>query len=304
MCLDGGFTCPNRDGHLGRGGCAYCSPVGSWRTGGGNMPEGRPDAPPSLEQQARREIERVSRRYGARRYIAYFQAYSGTYAEPRTLRRLYDRALGVSPDVVALAVGTRPDCVDSEKLDLLASYRERGYLVWVEYGLQSACDRTLERIGRGHDSRCFAEAARLTAERGIGVFAHVIAGLPGEGTREFRHTADFLATLPVQGVKLHNLNILRGTRMARWYREGRVRPLAMDRYADMVVDFLERTNPRVVVARLVADAPKDLLLAPPWSVRKQEVTGCILRRFRERETEQGRLWSENGGQSGCREEAV
>jgi hypothetical protein len=204
----------------------------------------------------------VSRRYGARRYIAYFQAYSGTYAEPSRLRELYDRALGASPDIVALAVGTRPDCVDPEKLDLLASYRERGYLVWVEYGLQSACDRTLEKIGRGHDTHCFVRAARLTADRGIGVYIHVIAGLPGEGPREFRQTADFLSSLPVQGVKLHNLNILRGIRMAVWYRQGGVKPLTMDSYADMVVDFLERTDPRVVVARLVADAPSNLLLAP------------------------------------------
>jgi hypothetical protein len=247
-------------------------------------------------------VDRVIRRYGARRYIAYFQAFSGTYADPAVLRSLYDRALGACPDIVALAVGTRPDCVDPARLDLLASYRERGFEVWVEYGLQTACDRTLDALGRGHDAACFVRAARMTAERRVGVFVHVMAGLPGEGRREFNETAELLAGLPVTGVKLHNLNILGGTRMARWYREGRVRPLELEEYADMAVDFLERTDPLVVVARLAADAPRGLLLAPLWSLRKQEVAARIRGRFLDRDTVQGRLHLEEGG--GCRGGAV
>jgi hypothetical protein len=163
----------------------------------------------------------------------------------------------------------------------------------VEYGLQSGSDRTLARIGRGCSSGRFARAARLTAERGLGVMAHVIAGLPGEGREEFKNTARFIAGLPVGGVKVHNLNILRTTRAAAWYETGELRPLEPGEYADMVVDFLELSSPDLLVARMTAEAPSDLLIAPRWSLDKQRMLALIRARFEERSTRQGRLYRQS-----------
>jgi radical SAM protein (TIGR01212 family) len=287
ICLDAGFTCPNRDGTLGSGGCIYCSDQGSWRVNRELLP---------LAEQVRLEKERVRKRYGARKYLAYFQAFSSTYASPARLEKIYDSVMKDNPDVVGMIVGTRPDCVDREKLELIASYRTRDREVWIEYGLQSSHDRTLELIGRGHNVRCFADAVRLTAEYAIGVFAHVILGLPGEDRGHVIETAEFLAGLPIDGVKLHNLNIIRGTTLQRWFEEGRVKALGLEEYAELVVDFLERTDPRVVVARLTAETPSRLLIAPEWSLHKGRAIERIRQAFRRRGSYQGRLHEEGSNE--------
>ena len=202
ITLDAGLTCPNRDGRVGAGGCLYCNARGS---GTGAWGRGQ-----SIPAQMEAGIARLSRRYGAARFIAYFQSFSNTYAPLARLRELYEAALA-SPQVVGLSIGTRPDCLGDDVLDLLAGYA-RDRLVWLELGLQSAHDATLARLNRGHDAACFSEAAARAAARGLAVVAHVILGLPGEGPREMAATARYLARLPVHGVKIHLLYVDQGFR--------------------------------------------------------------------------------------------
>ena len=279
VCLDAGLGCPNRDGKLGVGGCVFCSDSGSW----GERRHGEP-----LEEQLMREKERVRKRYRANRFIAYFQAFSNTYAPPHVLKRIYDSVMLGDEEIVGLAIGTRPDCIDSAKLDIISSYHVRKP-VWIEYGLQSAHDRTLELIGRGHNVQAFTDAVRTTHEYGIGVFAHVIIGLRGEGRQENIETAEYLAGLPIEGVKIHNLNIIRGTELVTWIDEGRVHPLTLEEYAERVVDFLERTNPEVAVARLSTDTAPDRLIEPKWSLNKNAVAARIRDEFSRRNSYQGCL---------------
>ncbi len=279
ICLDAGFSCPNRD--HGAGGCAYCADYGSW--GGQGKRE-------SIKQQVEREIGRVSRRYGARKYIAYFQAYTNTYASADRLKVIYDTALEISDDIVGLAIGTRPDCIDDEKLRIIAGYIKRGYGVWIEYGLQSANDATLKKIGRGHTVRDFQDAVHMTVRHEIPVTAHVIIGLPGETRSNIIATAKFLAGLPIHGIKIHNLNIVSGTRMEEWYHNGLVKALELEEYTDLVVDFLERTCPDVVIERLTAETPPAFLVAPRWSLDKQAAIRRIIERFEQRKSFQGRLF--------------
>jgi radical SAM protein (TIGR01212 family) len=236
----------------------------------------------------RREKDRVRRRYGANKFIAYFQAFSNTYAPPRVLRQIYDSVLEDDEEIVGIAIGTRPDCIDTEKLQLVSSYLPRKS-VWIEYGLQSAHDRTLELMGRRHDVQAFTDAVRETDAHGIGVYAHIIIGLPGEGRRQNIETAEYLAGLPVEGVKIHNLNVIRDTMLETWYDEGKVEPLTLEEYAERVVDFLERTRPEVVVARLSTDTEAERLVVPKWSLDKRAVTTRIIEEFSRRGTYQGRL---------------
>ena len=278
VSLDAGLGCPNRDGTISRGGCIYCDPLGS---GSGALRKGI-----SIEDQLRRGIRAASSRYGARRFIAYFQSFTNTHAPVPVLERLYDRALA-EPGVVGLAVGTRPDCVGEGVLDLLASYRDRA-LVWVEYGLQSAHDASLDLIRRGHDTACFERAVRSTADRGLNVCAHVILGLPGESRRMMIETARYVAGLPVSGLKIHGLYVIQGTELGRWYREGRFRCLDRETYVDTVVDVLERIPEDVVIQRLTGDPPRGrTLLAPGWSKEKGKTIERIRERLQERDTRQG-----------------
>jgi len=279
VCLDAGLGCPNRDGKLGTKGCVFCSDRGSWGERGRGSP---------LDEQVRREKDRVRRRYGANKFIAYFQAFSNTYAPPHVLKQIYDSVLDDDEEIVGLAIGTRPDCIDTEKLELISSYLPRKS-VWIEYGLQSAHDRTLELMGRRHDVQVFTDAVRETDAHGIGVYAHVIIGLPGEGRRQNIETAEYLAGLPVEGVKIHNLNVIRDTLLETWYDEGKVEPLTLEEYAERVVDFLERTRPEVVVARLSTDTEAERLVVPRWSLDKPAVMTRIIEEFSGRGTYQGRL---------------
>jgi len=278
VSLHAGFTCPNRDGRAGWGGCAYCANESF------SPQAGRPVRP--IREQMIEGMDYMRRRYKAEKFFAYFQAFTNTYADVDTLRRRYDEALDF-PDVVGLAIGTRPDCVPDAALDLVESYADR-VEVWLEYGLQSAHDRTLLAINRGHDVAAFRDAVERTRGRGIKVCAHVILGLPGETRRQMMATAEFLAELAIDGVKLHHLYIARGTAMAAEYAAGKVSVFAAEEYVSVACDFLERLPPAMTVKRLVGDTTgTDMLVAPCWPWSKTQVLNMMTAEFRRRGTAQG-----------------
>jgi radical SAM protein (TIGR01212 family) len=279
LTVDTGLTCPNRDGRVGTGGCIYCNAKGS---GTGAHARGL-----SITDQLQAGKAAVARRFKAKKFIAYFQSYSNTYAPLERLRSMYDEALAVE-GIVGLAVGTRPDCVDGAILDLLEEYARRT-LVWVEYGLQSAHDATLARINRGHDVAAFRRAVLETAGRGILICAHIILGLPGESAEQMKATADFIARLPIDGVKLHLLYVVRGTPMETLYRSGAYRCLTQEEYVALVCDLLERLPARMVIQRLTGDPHRDELVAPQWALAKAQTLQLIQQQLARRETHQGRL---------------
>lgn len=277
ISLDAGLTCPNRDGRVGAGGCLYCNPRGS---GTGAAARGL-----SLSAQIQAGISRLQQRYGASRFIAYFQSFSNTYAPVAQLRGLYDEALAF-PEVVGLSLGTRPDCLEDEVLELLAEYsRER--LLWLELGLQSAHDQTLKALNRGHDVACFTRAVVRAASRGLEVVAHVILGLPGEGPKEMAATAAYLARLPLQGVKIHLLYVVKGSDLAGLFQEGAYTCLTEEQYVRLVVDFVELLPPMFVIHRLTGDPHRQELLAPGWCLDKARVLGRIREEFARRGSRQG-----------------
>jgi uncharacterized protein len=278
ISVDAGMTCPNRDGTLSRGGCIYCNPKGS---GTGAFARGL-----TVTEQIEAGKFWMVKRYKAKRFIVYFQSFTNTYAPVETLRELYGQALAVD-GVVGLSIGTRPDCVSPPVLDLLAGYAETS-MIWLEYGLQSAHDATLARINRGHDFKCFEKAVIATRGRGIRICAHVILGLPGEGRKEMRATADALTRLGIDGVKLHLLYAVRGTKLAEMVRQGTYRCLERAEYADLVCDFLERLPPNVVVQRLTSDPHPDELAAPAWALEKQKNIDAVLNRIETRDAWQGK----------------
>ena len=284
ISLDAGLGCPNRDGTVSRGGCIFCDGRGS---GTGALKENQR----SISQQIEKAKEFIRKRYKARKFIAYFQSFSNTHAPVSHLRRLYDEALN-HPDMVGLSIGTRPDCVGQEILEMISVYRKQ-YLVWMEYGLQSAHDQTLSAINRGHSVACFERAARMTHDFGLNVCAHVILGLPGENRSMMLETARFVATLPVSGIKIHSLYVIRGTVLAERYKNGEFCCLTRDEYADLVVDFLELLPPHVVIQRLTGDPGRSDLLAPDWTVYKMKNLKCIQDTLERRDTWQGRLYPES-----------
>jgi hypothetical protein len=277
--LDAGFTCPNRDGTISRGGCIYCDPRGS---GTGAMTR----RGESLEEQIARGMERAREKYGASRFIAYFQSFTNTYGPVARLRELYDRALK-HEGVVGLSVGTRPDCVDKEVFSLLASYKEK-VLVWLELGLQSAHDRTLLQIHRGHDVACFDRAVAEAHGKGLNVCAHVILGLPGETREMMLETARHLAALAVGGVKIHSLYVVQGTPLAQMVERGEYRCLEREEYVELLLDFIERLPPAMVVQRLTGDPMPAELVAPLWMREKTRTLNLIAKRFEKRDSWQGK----------------
>jgi radical SAM protein (TIGR01212 family) len=277
ITLDAGLTCPNRDGRVGTGGCLYCNARGS---GTGAWGRGQ-----DISTQMEAGLARLARRYGAAKFIAYFQSFSNTYAPVARLRELYDAAL-TYPQVVGLSIGTRPDCVGVEVLDLLADYA-RDRLVWLELGLQSAHDATLQRINRGHEVACFTKAVSRAAERGLDVVAHVILGLPGEGPGEMAATAEYLARLPLHGVKIHLLYVIKDSGLAALYRAGEYACLTEDQYIRLVVDFIERLPAGLVIHRLTGDPHPEELVVPTWCLDKLRVRQRIQEEFARRGTRQG-----------------
>lgn len=277
LSVDAGFTCPNRDGTLGSTGCIFCGGKGSGSFG---ILRGE-----SVAEQLEHAKEVMVRKYKASKFIAYFQSYSNTYAPVERLKALYDEALSI-PDVVGLIVGTRPDCLPEDTLDLLAGYSRRSYF-WLELGLQSPLDRTLKRIGRGHDVASFVAAVAACKARGIRVCAHIILGLPGESREEMLSGANLLNRLGVDGVKIHLLHVMRGTRLELMYREGELPLMDRDGYVGLVCDFLERLDPAIVVQRLTGDGNRQELVAPLWSLKKFEVLNCIDGELASRNSSQG-----------------
>jgi uncharacterized protein len=277
LSVDAGFTCPNRDGKTGVEGCIFCGGKGAGSYG---ILRGK-----GVADQLEHAKEVMVRKYKAERFIAYFQSYSNTYAPVERLRGLYDEALSV-PDVVGLIVGTRPDCLPEQTLDLLADYAERCYF-WLELGLQSPLDRTLAAIGRGHDLASFRRALQGCRARRLRVSAHMILGLPGETREEILSGAYFLNEVGVDGVKIHLLHVMKGTRLAAQYRAGTVSVLDRDDYVGLVCDYLERLDPRIVVQRLTGDGNRQDLIAPLWSLQKFEVLNCIDNELARRGTRQG-----------------
>jgi len=277
VTLDAGLSCPNRDGRVGVGGCLYCNARGS---GTGAWAAGL-----SISNQLQEGISRLSRRYGARRVIAYFQSFSNTYAPLTRLRSLYQEALAF-PQVVGLSIGTRPDCLEEEVLDLLCSYA-RDWLVWLELGLQSAHDATLKKLNRGHDVASFTQGVTRAASRGLEVIAHIILGLPGEGPEEMAATAAYLAKLPLQGVKIHLLYVIQGSGLAKLYQQGDYQCLSEVDYISRVVDFIELLPPSMVIHRLTGDPHPEELLAPAWCRDKSRVLRRIKEEFARRGSRQG-----------------
>ncbi len=275
--VDAGFTCPNRDGTVGTGGCIYCGGRGSGSHG--ILPE------LGVREQVEHGKEIMARKYKARRFIAYFQAYSNTHAPVDRLRRLYDEALA-SPDVVGLIVGTRPDCLPPEVLDLLGEYAQKTWF-WLELGMQSHLDRTLEYLGRGHDFRTFEEGVRRVKGAGLRLCCHLMLGLPGETREEMLAGADTLNSLGVDGVKLHLLHIMKGTELELRYQRGEVGVMERDDYVGLVCDYLERLESGIVIQRLTGDGGRDHLVAPLWSLKKFEVLNAIDAELERRGTRQG-----------------
>jgi radical SAM protein (TIGR01212 family) len=284
ISVDAGLTCPNRDGRVGTGGCIYCNARGS-----GTGAHGRGL---SVTEQLQQGKAALVRRYKARKFLAYFQSFCNTYAPLETLRRLYAEALDV-PDIVGLAIGTRPDCVDTGVLELLEELA-RGHLIWIEYGLQSAHDTTLARLNRGHTFGRFAKAVAATRQRGIRICTHVILGLPGETHKQMLATADAVAALGIDGIKLHLLYVVRGTPLEALYRAGRYTCLEQAAYVDLVCDFIERLPPEMVIQRLTGDPHPEELVAPRWSLKKSETRALIQAALAQRDAWQGKRCQQRG----------
>lgn len=282
ITLDGGFSCPNRDGSKGRGGCTYCNN----RTF--NPAYCHRDKP--VAEQMREGIAFFAHKYPQMRYLAYFQAYTNTYASLHILKERYEEALSVE-GCVGIVIGTRPDCMPDELLSYLEELSRRTFVL-VEYGIESCNDATLLRINRGHDYAAAVDAVQRTVARGIPVGAHIILGLPGEDREEIMRQATELSHLPLTTLKMHQLQLIRGTRMAEEYaaRPTDFHLFALDDYVDTVVDYVERLRPSLVLERFASQSPKELLIAPDWGLKNYELVDKVKKRMRERGTWQGRLF--------------
>jgi len=288
VSVDAGFTCPNRDGKLGEGGCTFCN------NDAFNPSYCLPEK--SISKQIEEGISFHRRRY--RRsigYLAYFQAYTNTYGNPDRLRTLYNEALAV-PEVIGLVIGTRPDEVDNEKLDLLQELSE-SYYITIEYGVESVYDKTLKRINRGHDFSTSVKAIEETARRGINCGAHFIFGLPGESRAEMLACSDIISELPLSSVKFHQLQIIEDTVMAEEYKKepSDFNFFTWEEYQDFFISFLERLNPSIVVERFTGEAPPKLILSPRWGKGRSD--GLMVefeRKMEELDTWQGRLYGGSG----------
>lgn len=283
LSVNAGFTCPNRDGSVGRGGCTYC-----------NNQSFNPDYCATEEcvaQQLERGKSFFSRKYPNMQYLAYFQAYTNTYGELSHLKALYEEALAVE-GVVGLVVGTRPDCMPDELLDYFAELHRRVFVL-IEYGVETVHDSTLQRINRGHSFACSADAIRRTAERGIPVGAHMILGLPGEDRDAILEQPRLLSELPLSTLKLHQLQIVKGTAMAREFlhQPDDFHLYSAAEYAELVVDYLERLSPRIAVERFTSQSPKELLLAPDWGLKNYEFVERVRRILHQRDSFQGKNFS-------------
>nr|WP_320049042.1 TIGR01212 family radical SAM protein [uncultured Desulfuromonas sp.] len=277
ISIDAGFSCPNRGLDRLSPGCLFCEPNGSGSFGIARRL--------SVAEQVEHGKEIMVRKYKAKYFMGYFQPFSNTYAPVEQLRAFYDEALSVS-GVVGLAVGTRPDCLDDKVLDLLEEYHRRTYF-WLEVGVQSCHDKTLNFLRRGHDYACFLDAYHRAQQRGLKLCVHVILGLPGETHEDMLATADEMARLKVEGIKVHLLHVLKDTELGQLYQQGAFTLFDQQSYVKTVVDFIERLHPQTMIQRLTGDGPRDILLAPRWSLKKWEVLNAIDEEFERRGSRQG-----------------
>ncbi|MBI3600073.1 MAG: TIGR01212 family radical SAM protein [Nitrospinae bacterium] len=277
IVIDAGFNCPNRDGKVGTGGCIYCS-GGSYY-----LPDFYKNL--SVREQLISSIANIKNRFHVNKFIAYFQAYSNTYAAADKLKKIYDEALSVD-GIVGLSVGTRPDCLSNNILALLERYTESTYL-WLEIGLQSSHAKTLKFINRGHTFEQFANAVGRAKNRGFKICTHVILGLPGETYKDMMETAKKIGKMGIDGVKLHHLQVLKNTPLEKICRRKKINLLDETRYVKLVCDFLEYLPDNIMIQRMVGDAPKDRLIAPLWSLNKTDIIKAIDAEMEKREAYQG-----------------
>jgi hypothetical protein len=276
--VDAGFTCPNRDGTIGTTGCIYC-----------NNDSFRPNSCKptlSVSEQIRNGIIHIRKRYKAEKFLVYFQPYTNTYAPVEELERLYKAAL-TDPSVVGLAIGTRPDTVDNEKILLLEELAKRNFIL-IEYGLQSIYNRTLEFINRGHDYNSFLKALAMTKDRGIYSGAHVIVGFPTESKEEMLYMADEISHMPVDFLKIHQLQVIKDTPLEIMYREHPFHIFDYEEYLDFVSEFIGRLSPKIVLQRLFATAPDNILIASRWDKSRQEILRDIEKRLELKDIYQGK----------------
>lgn len=276
ITIDAGFSCPNRDGTISNGGCIFCDDGGSFSQAHSNLL--------SVKEQVNIGAETLKKRFKAQKFMSYFQAFSNTYKPVDELEKIYNSSLN-HPDVVGISIGTRPDCIDDDKIKLISSYKD-DYYTWVEYGLQSIHDKTLKKINRGHDFDCFLRAYEKTKQAGLNVCAHVIFGL-WESHDEIMQTAQRLATLGIDGVKIHMLCALEGTKLANMYKNGEIDFMSEDEYIQTVCDFLEYLPQTTTIHRLAGNGLSTELIAPRWIGKKLDCLNKIDREFLKRNSWQG-----------------
>ena len=265
ISIDAGFSCPNRDGRISSGGCTYCDN----RTFNPSYCDRRK----SITEQLEEGKTFFSRKYPDMKYLAYFQAYTNTYAKVELLRQMYEEALQVE-DVVGIVIGTRPDCVSDELLDYLEALNRHTFVL-VEYGIESANDETLKRINRGHDFACCRDAVERTHARGILTGAHIIIGLPGEDAAESLRQAPIISSLPIDILKIHQMQIIKGTRLAQEYAEHPFHVYTVEEYIDVIVKYIRLLRKDLVLERFVSQSPKELLVAPKWGLKNYEFTNLL-----------------------------
>lgn len=276
ITLDAGFSCPNRDGTISNCGCIFCDDGGSFSQAHSNLL--------SIEEQVNTGAETLKTRFGAQKFMSYFQAFSNTYKPVNELEKIYKASLN-HPDIVGLSIGTRPDCVDKDKLNLISSFTS-DYYTWIEYGLQSVHNKTLLKINRGHDYKCFLEAYEKTKNTGINICLHVILNL-FETYDEMMENAQTIAKLEPEGVKIHMLCALEGTRIADMFRAGELEFMSQDEYVSTVCDFLEYLPPQTTIHRLAGNGLRTELVAPRWIGKKLDTLNRIDREFLRRNSKQG-----------------
>ena len=276
ITLDAGFSCPNRDGTISSGGCIFCDETGSFSRAHSNLL--------SIEDQVTEEIENQRKRFKAEKFMSYFQAYTNTYKPVNELEKIYRSSLN-HPDIVGISIGTRPDCVDEDKLNLISDI-SKDYYTWIEYGLQSVHDKTLKRINRGHDYNCFLRAYEKTKEKGINVCVHIIVGM-WETREDIMQTAAELARLKVDGIKVHMLCALQGTKLAQMYENGEIDFCSMEDYTYLLCDMLEILPPQTTIHRLAGNGHRFILVAPDWMGAKFECLNLLDREFLRRNSYQG-----------------
>lgn len=277
VTLDAGFSCPNRDGSISSDGCIFCDDSGSFsRLYSHSLP---------ISEQLSIGMSKIKDRYHAKKFLAYFQAYTNTYKPVDELKSIYSQVF--INDVVGMSIGTRPDCVDEQKLDLIASYNNENRFIQVEYGIQSVHDKTLKLINRGHDFQCFEKACQLSKDRNLKICAHVILGLPNESYDDMMQTAKTLANMNIDGIKIHMLAIMEGTKIHKMFQDGLINLMSENEYITTVCDFLELLPPNMVIQRLAGNGKREFRIQPRWLGKKLELIGKMEKEFQHRNSKQG-----------------